>query len=356
MVLTTHFLDEADVLADHVAIISLGRLKCVGSVVELKTQFGGGYRVHIPGTVEGPQMEFPTKRLWDQTVYNTPDSAAAARLISKLEAMDHSNVFVNGPTIEDVFLKVARETNAQVGAYDKDEDQNFERDQPSDDMKLSSGQDTSFIRQIHILLHKRFKVLVRNWLPYFFAFAIPVAVTPAIHVFVANYKAPTCSGVTYVNFNKAQPLNIEYTAQQIGNLQLLAGPASINQTLHNTLTDFPIGYGLNMSNYTNQFVFEDSFSAFKLHLSSDFTDVTPGALYMENNTSTPTYAYLSDFGILPAMLMQNLWTQLRTGLKIAVYYTPFDSLIPVCISCPETKYGWLTSKRQMLEILLNILP
>jgi len=126
-------------------------------VVELKTRFGGGYRVHISGTVEGPQMQLPTKRLWDQTVYNTPDSASAAQLISSLEVIGPLNILVNGPAVEDVFLKVAQEPNSQEGEYDGSAEQKFEstgeflpaisEDNPSDDMKLSSGQDTTFYRE-----------------------------------------------------------------------------------------------------------------------------------------------------------------------------------------------------------------
>jgi ABC-type multidrug transport system ATPase subunit len=36
MILTTHFLDEADLLADHIAILSKGTLRAEGSSVELK--------------------------------------------------------------------------------------------------------------------------------------------------------------------------------------------------------------------------------------------------------------------------------------------------------------------------------
>jgi ATP-binding cassette subfamily A (ABC1) protein 3 len=61
-----------------------------------------------------------------------------------------------------------------------------------------------------------------------------------------------------------------------------------------------------------------------------YTNVTPDALFMDTKECIPTYAYVGDFGILPAMIMQNLWTQIRLGLPLAVYYTPFDS--PILVS------------------------
>lgn len=43
ILLTTHFLDEADILADQIAIVTRGQLRCAGSSMALKDQFGAGY-------------------------------------------------------------------------------------------------------------------------------------------------------------------------------------------------------------------------------------------------------------------------------------------------------------------------
>lgn len=43
IVLTTHFMDEADFLGDRVAIISHGQLRCAGSSLFLKSRLGVGY-------------------------------------------------------------------------------------------------------------------------------------------------------------------------------------------------------------------------------------------------------------------------------------------------------------------------
>uniref|UniRef100_K3WG92 ABC transporter domain-containing protein n=1 Tax=Globisporangium ultimum (strain ATCC 200006 / CBS 805.95 / DAOM BR144) TaxID=431595 RepID=K3WG92_GLOUD len=45
MILTTHFMDEADILGDRIAIMADGKLKCVGSSLFLKNRFGVGYRL-----------------------------------------------------------------------------------------------------------------------------------------------------------------------------------------------------------------------------------------------------------------------------------------------------------------------
>lgn len=47
MILTTHFLDEADLLSDDITILSKGKKVAGGSAVALKHELGGGYRVRI---------------------------------------------------------------------------------------------------------------------------------------------------------------------------------------------------------------------------------------------------------------------------------------------------------------------
>lgn len=47
ILLTTHWMEEADVLGDRIAIMSTGQIKCCGSSVFLKRTFAGGYHLRI---------------------------------------------------------------------------------------------------------------------------------------------------------------------------------------------------------------------------------------------------------------------------------------------------------------------
>ena len=47
IVLTTHFLDEAEILADRIAILTEGRLRCAGSPLFLKSYFGVGHTLNV---------------------------------------------------------------------------------------------------------------------------------------------------------------------------------------------------------------------------------------------------------------------------------------------------------------------
>lgn len=47
VLLTTHFMEEADILADRIAIMSEGKMRCCGSSLFLKSRFGNGYMLTI---------------------------------------------------------------------------------------------------------------------------------------------------------------------------------------------------------------------------------------------------------------------------------------------------------------------
>ena len=47
VVLTTHSIEEADLLSDQIGIMYLGRLRAIGSPIGLKQAYGKGYKVDV---------------------------------------------------------------------------------------------------------------------------------------------------------------------------------------------------------------------------------------------------------------------------------------------------------------------
>lgn len=47
MLLTTHYMDEADILGDRIGIMTAGKMTCLGSSMFLKNRFGMGYVMTI---------------------------------------------------------------------------------------------------------------------------------------------------------------------------------------------------------------------------------------------------------------------------------------------------------------------
>ena len=198
IILTTHFLDEAELLADHIAILSKGVLKASGTSVELKHKLGSGYRVHLynsHGQVLPEYHDVSHVRRDDQTVYSLLDSAKAADFLARIESDGLVEYQINGPTIEDVFLKVAEEVKSdspqsekiatdqnlqEIGSRSSDEADSakstqvvVQNESVAEPPQLLDGRRISMPRQALVLFSKRWVVLRRNTLPYLAAVSVP---------------------------------------------------------------------------------------------------------------------------------------------------------------------------------------
>ncbi|XP_034043869.1 phospholipid-transporting ATPase ABCA1-like isoform X1 [Thalassophryne amazonica] len=76
IILSTHHMDEADILGDRIAIISHGKLCCVGSSLFLKTQLGTGYYLTL------------VKRDYDVSLQSCRNSASTVSYTKKTEKDD----------------------------------------------------------------------------------------------------------------------------------------------------------------------------------------------------------------------------------------------------------------------------
>ncbi|XP_030521657.1 ABC transporter A family member 2-like isoform X1 [Rhodamnia argentea] len=50
IILTTHSMEEADILSDRIGIMAKGRLRCIGTSIRLKSRFGTGFIAHVSFT------------------------------------------------------------------------------------------------------------------------------------------------------------------------------------------------------------------------------------------------------------------------------------------------------------------
>ncbi|OAE27724.1 hypothetical protein AXG93_4193s1240 [Marchantia polymorpha subsp. ruderalis] len=163
IVLTTHYMDEADLLCDRIAIMSEGRLRCCGSSLYLKAKFGVGYNLtmtklnqtcnekavqdliqeHVPQAV-------PLSSAGGEMAFQLPvaNKAAFSNLFFELEqhksALQIGGYGVSMTTLEEVFIKLANENsdffgpggkpaqvlgpetlNLNLNGHGKNEDNNF---------------------------------------------------------------------------------------------------------------------------------------------------------------------------------------------------------------------------------------
>lgn len=134
MLLTTHYMDEADILGDRVGIMSLGKMQCVGTTQFLKSTYGAGYKLIFDKAVDLTadklnsltslvQKFVPTAKYFvedgsdNQILYSLPfDSVKLfGALFSQLEMENFleqfgvTNFGVTITSLEDVFLKVGED-------------------------------------------------------------------------------------------------------------------------------------------------------------------------------------------------------------------------------------------------------
>ena len=201
MILTTHFLDEADLLSDDVMIISKGKVVAHGSSVALKHELGGGYRVRIyhenkkdlPAELE----QYPKELQRDQTVYRLADSASAAHFVVELEKAGVLDYQVNGPQLEDVFLNLAGEVKAELEKENQENkmspiSSSENVGAPKQGLQLAKGKNLSFAGQTWVLFQKRWIILRRNPLPYLAALLIPIIAGGLVTLFVQGRELSSC--------------------------------------------------------------------------------------------------------------------------------------------------------------------
>lgn len=322
IIFTTHFLDEGDVLADHIVILSKGQIKCQGTGAELKTHFGGGYRVHLPQTDSLDELDFPSELHQERIIYRTEDSRSAARLVTQLEAAGHKEVQMAGPSIEDVFLNVASE--------DMPSDTEDIGRQPTDDYtgkQLLTGRRISFWSQVGVLLRKRLTILPRYWMSTLLALVLPIACVPAINHFVSTtfmtVGRPIC-GPTQVLEDSSSPLQLTtYSYSTSGSTgytypRMAVGPRSVNETLYTVLRDYPIGAdSFNISEYDQQITIVDDNENLLRYIDANNNSLYYGGLYMGDDAVAPL---LKSWGGLSydTQVLLNLWSQVQSKEPIVV--------------------------------------
>jgi ABC-2 type transport system ATP-binding protein len=111
--LTTHYMEEAQVLADKVAIIDKGRISAIGSPEELISQFGG-LKILVIKNGDKKLADALQKGFGQTSLSNEGDVNVKVdnvdelwRVIATLTEMNvKKDIDIQTPTMDDVFLKI----------------------------------------------------------------------------------------------------------------------------------------------------------------------------------------------------------------------------------------------------------
>lgn len=302
IILTTHFLDEADLLADKVAIMSKGELKAEGSAVHLKDTMGG-YRIFVQSFGTG-----------SEEVMNVGSSKEMLEEIERLEAkgVDYR---IAGPELEDVFLQVASADH--------------EGEELNEDIKdfavENERKEIGMFKQAVAMFRKRLTIFKRNPLAEIATFAVPVIVAAATRSFLVNFEGSSCSPTDQVQDQKFSTVPFDV-------FKLVAG----NDVRENRdgLASFATGF-LKYGNYSISDVeglimskthFVNSFDKFTDYIGDNFRDLIPGGVFMV----PPTIAYKinsNTYGTYESSMVLNLLNNLRMNgdVTLVTDFSPFQN-------------------------------
>ncbi|OWZ22804.1 ABCA1 lipid exporter [Phytophthora megakarya] len=200
MVLTTHFMDEADILGDRIAIMAEGEMRCCGSSLFLKNRFGAGYNLTLvkddakcdDDTVAAFVKSYvPTAQLLSnvgsEIAFQLPLQSSSsfatmfAQMDLQLQTLGLLSYGVSVTTLEEVFIKVAELA-----------DENNQHTLAKTARMNSSGSDghyqlcdeivtteSIFQRHLRALLLKRFRYARRDKKAIIYVAALPVLLIAA---------------------------------------------------------------------------------------------------------------------------------------------------------------------------------
>ena len=274
IMLTTHFLDEADLLCDRIAIMSAGKLACVGSPVFLKNRYGAGYHLTLArksasasqGKISGGDADgvlqlvrryvgsnaMLASDVGAELSFTLPFESTAKfpelfkELDGKLDGLGFQSYGISCTTLEEVFLSIARggvggnmESRKSLdvaGPVSDVKDTKPLMDDPDEDLDaagnaIRAGYVTGWAlvaRQCRGLLWKRWLNWQRDWKSILVQLAFPV---------MFFILALVLAGLEFEDSKDFR--NVDVTRKMLGNRPTIASVRSTDVEANAVLAQWP---------------------------------------------------------------------------------------------------------------------
>ena len=321
IVLTTHFLDEVDYLADHVIVISQGSIRAEGSAVDLKQRWGGGYSVHVakaPDHDQHSQAESsntPETMSLQETI-SVDRSSDVTQVVDGLEARAITDYRITGPTIENAFFNILGEPLPSGDVV------------TGNDLDRGVRKTVGLFRSVGILLSKRLIILRRNLVPYLLAIVIVPIVAGAASIFLNNYNSLFCGT------NLPLTNSTIYTPSSLHSLDFVIGPSSqiSSSVLERVAAFIGDGAATDVSSFTPYLHLVESIEEFNQYIGNHQSNVTPGGVFLGSDGSSPTFAYHANGPLYHSIFTQNVLDILTTNVSTTALFSEFSSTNQVCLS------------------------
>ncbi|OUM66056.1 hypothetical protein PIROE2DRAFT_6854, partial [Piromyces sp. E2] len=225
--MTTHYMDEADVLADRKLILSNGIVRCLGSSIYLKNHFNMTYRLSVRTTDPEAANEIVQKYIpsaifdgqaasqigsknneifysWKLPIDTTP---LFKDLFKALNSRDNHHIIrkygIKSPSLEELFIKLTENDSPEqkeLNKYGQVKDNVNDKDSLiiKNNVSLpppSSRQVVTGFKKLIRLIGLRFKLYFRNFMFIFNSIVLPALLSAAL--FIALKYVHSNSFITY---------------------------------------------------------------------------------------------------------------------------------------------------------------
>eukprot|EP01084_Bolivina_argentea_P154983 270135_1 len=214
IILTTHYMEEADTLGDRIAIMAHGKVRCCGSSLYLKKVYDVGYTFTV--TVEADNNSFNVRELIDKYIINNIKNSKLISCVGNeikyqlpfeetdkfaqlFETLDNKkdelgigSYGISMTTLEEVFCKIGENEHAEyedvaLNVEEKEPEQLFE--QPT--FQLTKRSEISiFFMHVYAILYKMIHWQKRDWNTIFWRVFYPPFVC-ALTIIIMYYSFPT---------------------------------------------------------------------------------------------------------------------------------------------------------------------
>ncbi|CAD6193200.1 unnamed protein product [Caenorhabditis auriculariae] len=262
ILLTTHFMEEADLLGDRIAIMAHGQLECCGSGMYLKSQYGDGYHLTIVygsperadtvGTAQLIREFVPDAKMASfvgQEATFLLNATRRSRFPSMFKSLEERQVQlgitsfgVSITTMEEVFLKVGDQAEERFLEREHGKENSDEQLLAQDDPELKNLRATERLTGVALQLQhakamfiKRAIYFFRKWTLFITQFAFPIAYM-ALMLSVSQV-------VPSVKEQKALPILLDPFSDKDSSGHFIASTAnymgqSLNVIVKNTINSF----------------------------------------------------------------------------------------------------------------------
>ncbi|GJN69804.1 hypothetical protein PLICBS_003856 [Purpureocillium lilacinum] len=335
---------EADLLADSILILDKGTLRAEGSSAQLKTKFGGGYKVRVhkhSGSIRPPAIKGVVRTATaESTTYFAPNSKLVARAIQRLESAGINSFRLSGPTLEDVFLELAgeRKKGNPILCADTRATRTLIAEQvaegevsthkPGDQgIKLTEGKPIGNMKQISILFRKRITVFKTNLLLFFVALSLPIVAAAFTSLYVRGKGRTGCSASEQLSsWGTEDPFswieNNHDISVLVGPLTRLK-PSDIRGHFAPTFADLEAAGITIGSGAINNLHFVNTYAEFQQHIRDNRTNIIMG-LWLGDDTNAPTVAWVANMFVSSCLMAQQTLDTLLSNTTIATAWSPFD--------------------------------